>query len=174
MAIYRLRSALCPQLIDLHQRKIYQINRDVVHLDYDVDRFLTIVDKQADDIEAVFEAIELYAGPYLPLTDLPWATNQRTLLEQRYQHALRLAASHCEKEGLFPDALTLYKRMTALDPFDEAAHAGTMRCLIALGNRAAAIAQYQSLRRTLNEELGLYPEATSEVEQLYVRILHAS
>ena len=174
MAIYRLRSALCPQLIELHQRKIYQINREVVRLDYDVERFLLIIDKQADDLEALLEAIELYTGPYLPLTDLPWATNQRTLLEQRYQHALRLAAFHCEKEALFSDALTLYKCMIALDGFDEAAHAGMMRCFIALGNRAAAIAQYQALRRTLNEELGLYPEATSEVEQLYARILQGS
>jgi DNA-binding SARP family transcriptional activator len=41
-----------------------------------------------------------------------------------------------------------------------------------LGNRAAAIAQYQMLRRLLDEELGLDPGP--EIERLYREILSTS
>jgi two-component SAPR family response regulator len=74
---------------------------------------------------------------------------------------------------MYADALNLYRRILAIDDLDEAAHAGVMRCQMLLGNRAAAIGQYQTLRRALDEELGLDVERTSEVEQLYRRILNA-
>jgi DNA-binding SARP family transcriptional activator len=46
-----------------------------------------------------------------------------------------------------------------------------MRCHVALGNRAAAINQYHALRRILNEELGLDPLPSSEIEILYHQLL---
>ena len=173
-AIYQLRSALPRELIELHNRQFYRINRQVARIDYDVERFLEILETGATDQEGLFEAIDLYRGPYLPSTDSLWSHSLRTLLEQRYIHVLRSAAGQCERHGAYQDALTLYTRILAEDPLDESAHAGVMRCQIALGNRAAAIGQYHALRRILDEELGLDPERTSEAEQLYHRILKAS
>ncbi len=72
-----------------------------------------------------------------------------------------------------PESLALYQCVLDVDALDEAAHAGVMRSQIALGNRAAAIGQYQRLRHLLDEELGLDPGATSEAEQLYRAIIDA-
>jgi DNA-binding SARP family transcriptional activator len=49
-----------------------------------------------------------------------------------------------------------------------------MRCQIRLGNRAAAIGQYQSLRRLLDHQLGLDPGHSSEAEQIYLELLATS
>lgn len=173
-AIYQLRLALPRELIELHGRQTYRVNRDMVHIDYDLERFLTLLDTRADDPEKLLEAIDLYRGLYLPWSENNWSSSLRAYLEQRYLHTLRFAAEWCEQHEAYPDALIIYQRILTVDAMDEAAHAGVMRCQVALGNRAAAIDQYRFLRRILDEELGLELGRTSEVEQLYHRILAAS
>jgi DNA-binding SARP family transcriptional activator len=172
-AIWQLRSALPPQLVECEQR-VYRLNQAAVRIVYDVAHFLQILDTHTDDREALFQALDLYHGAYLLRSDNQWCSSLRTHLEQRYFYALRLTAQICERDGGHSDALSLYARILDADLLDEAAHAGVMRCHIALGNRAAAINQYQTLRRTLDLELGLDLEHSSEAEQLYHRILHAS
>jgi ATP/maltotriose-dependent transcriptional regulator MalT/DNA-binding SARP family transcriptional activator len=173
-AIYQLRTALPRELITLHGRQTYLLNRAVVDIDYDVERFLEDLDPRASDADAIFEAMELYRGRYLPWSDNEWSNRVRMDLEERYLRALRMSAERYEHALAHLDALALHRRLLAIDPLDEAAHAGVMRCQIALGNRAAAIAQYQALRRILDEELGLELGRASEVEQLYHSILMAS
>jgi two-component SAPR family response regulator len=172
-AIYQLRSALPRDLIEMHGRQLYKINRDAARIDYDVERFLELCDTRSSDPDALLDAVDLYRGAYLPWSDNEWSGNLRTYLEGRYLQALRSAATHYDQAGAYADALDVYRRILAIDELDEAAHAGVMRCQMQLGNRAAAINQYMSLQRTLDKELGLDVERASEVEQLYRRILSA-
>jgi two-component SAPR family response regulator len=170
-AIYQLRSSLPRGLIDLQGRHMYVINREVADIDYDVEQLLERLDLRRDDVERLWEALDLYRGPYLPWSDNEWSNNVRFDLEQRYLRALRKSAKQVEAHHDYLDALMLYRRLLAIDMLDEAAHAGVMRCQIAVGNRAAAISQYQVARRLLDEELGIEPGDTSEIEQLYHSIL---
>ncbi|HEU4325216.1 MAG TPA: tetratricopeptide repeat protein [Roseiflexaceae bacterium] len=170
-AVYQLRSVLPRDLIELHNRQIYRINRQAARIDSDVEKFLDLLSGSGDSPEALFEAIDLYRGPFLSTTDNQWCLAQRTHLEQRYLAALQSAAAWYEDQQMLLDALNLYQRVLAVNVFDELAHAGVMRCYIGLGNRSAAIGQYQTLSRLLDEELGLYPESSSEVEQLYRSLL---
>jgi DNA-binding SARP family transcriptional activator len=172
-AIYQLRSALPRDLIEMHGRQLYKINRNAARIDYDVERFLELCDTRSSDPEGLLDAVDLYRGAYLPWSDNEWSGSLRAHLEQRYLHALRSAAAHYDQAGAYADALDVYRRILAIDELDEAAHAGVMRCQMQLGNRAAAINQYMSLQRTLDKELGLDVERASEVEQLYRRILSA-
>jgi ATP/maltotriose-dependent transcriptional regulator MalT/DNA-binding SARP family transcriptional activator len=173
-AIYQLRSVLPRDLIELESRKAYRINRQVVRIDYDVEHFLSILDSPTDNPEILLEALDLYRGAYLPFTDNEWCVSMRAHLEQRYQQALHRTAKAYERRQAYADALTVYQRVLVLDTLDEAAHAGIMRCQIGLGNRGAAINQYQTLRRVLDEELGLELERSSEAENLYRELLAAS
>lgn len=170
-AIYQLRSVLPHDLITLHGRQVYRINRDHLRVDYDVERFLNVVEASAGNPELLLEELDLYRGLYLSFTDSHWCVALRTQLERRYLHALHRAAAYHEEEHAHADALLLYQRILTVDTLDEAAHAGVMRCQIALDNRAAAINQYHTLRRILDEELGLNPEPASEAEQLYRQLL---
>jgi DNA-binding SARP family transcriptional activator len=170
-AIYQLRSVLPRDLIVLHGRQVYRINREVVHVDYDAERFLQMLNMAPDDPEAILDALDLYRGMYLISSDNRWCAPLRAHLEQRYFYALHRVAQDYLEQRMYSDALIFYRRILDADLLDEMAHAGIMRCHIALGNRAAAINQYQMLRRILNEELGLDPAPSSEVENLYYNML---
>lgn len=169
-AIHQLRSAIHAEIITRKQQS-YQIDRSQVWVDYDVDQFLEIVDTRADDQEALFSAFALVRGPYLPASDAQWTQPLRMHIEQRYLRALRLAAERAERGGQYGDALSLYTRILTTDELDEAAHEAIMRCYIALGNRAAAIAQYQRVRQLIDDELGLELGSSSGIEQLYRQLL---
>jgi LuxR family transcriptional regulator, maltose regulon positive regulatory protein len=173
-AIYQLRSLLPRDMIVSRSRQVYAIDRGVVHLDYDVERFTAILDAPDADWEAKLEAFDLYRGAYLSWSDNDWSAGLREALEQRFMAALLITAERVESAGAYHHALSLFRRLLALDSLNEAAHAGVMRCQIALGNRAAALSQYEALRRVLDEELGLEPDRASEVGQLYYRILTTS
>jgi LuxR family transcriptional regulator, maltose regulon positive regulatory protein len=173
-AIYQLRGALPRELIELQGRLTYRLNREAIYVASDCERFVELVTAGADDLDALQEAIDLYNGPFLPWSDNSWCREARAQLEQRHHHALHRAAARSRAAGLHADALALYQRLVSADRLDEAAHAGVMRAQLALGNRAAAMAQYHELRRALDEELGLTPDGDSEVEQLYRAILRGS
>jgi two-component SAPR family response regulator len=173
-AIYQLRSLLPRELIVSRTRQMYALDRSVVHLDYDVERFFAILRAADADWEVCLEALDLYRGTYLPWSDNEWSRTLRAELEERFMAALLSTAERTERAGTYQHALSLFRRLLVHDPLNEAAHAGIMRCQIALGNRAAALSQYEALRRVLDEELGLEPDHTSEVGQLYYSILTAA
>ena len=173
-AIYQLRSILPRELIVSRTRQMYALDRSVVHLDYDVEHFFRILQAADDDWEVCLEALDLYRGTYLPWSDNDWSRALREELEQRFMVALLSTAERTGRAGAHHHALSLFRRLLVHDPLNEAAHAGIMRCQIALGNRAAALSQYEALRRVLDEELGLEPDRSSEVGQLYYSILTAA
>ncbi|GAB4200440.1 MAG: hypothetical protein OHK0022_21500 [Roseiflexaceae bacterium] len=169
-AIYQLRSVLPREFIELRGRQVYRLNRAVLEVEYDVEQLLKLLDS-GDAIDILHQAATLYHGPYLARTDNQWSTAQRAYLEQRYILALHSGGKQALEQARYNEALLFYQHLLLIDNLDEAAHAGVMRCHIAMHNRAAAIAQYQQLRRLLDEELGLEPTATSEVESLYREVL---
>jgi two-component SAPR family response regulator len=172
-AIYKLRAVLPQGLIVSQGRQIYRLDLETVYLDYDVMQFLATLETYRDNDEALFDALDLYRGAYLPWSDNPWSSAIRTALEQRYLQILRLMATRRFSHRAYLDALALYQRLLAVDNLDEAAHSGVMRCFIALGYRAAAIEQYRTLCRLIQDELGLDIDRDSEAERLYHQIIAA-
>lgn len=173
-AIHQLRARLPRDLILTQGRMLYLLNRDVVDLSYDLEQFLALLDRQPANLDTLERALDLYKGPYLVWSDSVWSDDIRTLVAQRFHNALRTAAELYEQEGLYLDALSMYQRLLVVDDLDEAAHTGVMRCQVRLGNRAAAIGQYQELRRVLDHQLGLDPGRSSEAERIYIELLALS
>ena len=173
-AIYQLRSVLPRESITLLGRQVYKLNRDVVRLDYDAERFEKLAGIADDDQEVLYEALDLYRAPYLAGVENAWCEALRTHFERQVVNVLHRIATRAERNQLFPEALSVYQRALQLDLLDEVAHAGAMRCWLALGNRGAAINQYQQLRTLLDEELGLELGSDSEAEQLFMHILQSA
>jgi LuxR family transcriptional regulator, maltose regulon positive regulatory protein len=173
-AIYQLRARLPHGTIELHGRQTYRLNTAAVRLDYDVQRFLQRSDTSSINLEQCLDALDLYRGPLLPQCDSEWCHQTRSMLHQRYLQMLRLVAHECEHTGAYWDALQQWQRYLLDEPLDEMAHAAVMRCHLAVGNRAAAVQQYQTLRRLLDQELGLELGTDSEVERLYYQLLHVN
>lgn len=168
-AIFQLRSVLPRALIESAPRQPYRINRGVVKIDYDVDQFLSLLEASRSSIDRLFRAVDLYTGMFLARFEHGWVLAIRGHLEIQYLQALRRTADHMLDERAYLDAVTLFRSILRVDPLDEAAHAGIIQCQLALGNRAAAIAQYNDLQKRLHDELGL--DMRLEMTQLYEQLL---
>ncbi len=172
--LYRLRRTLVRQVI-LFEDDLYRFNSTVSHW-LDVEAFEELLDEakrpapQADVIDLLEEALTLYRGDYLQGIYADWSALERERLRSRYLVALEtLAQLHASGRNL-RRAIELYQRLLSLDPYREAVHRDVMRCYQRLGDRAAAIRQYQACVDALRDDLGLSP--AKETEEAYLEIIH--
>jgi DNA-binding SARP family transcriptional activator len=132
-------------------------------LEIDVDRFRA--DAAAGRLEA---AAERFQGEFLEgfgLRDAPafedWQRGEADALRRELAAVLgRLTEATGE--------LSHARRWLELDPLHEPAHRALIRIYAALGDRAAALAQYRDCVRTLSRELGVPP--LTETTKLYEAI----
>jgi predicted ATPase/DNA-binding SARP family transcriptional activator len=101
-----------------------------------------------------------------------WLLLQRENLYQQQLEALHNLTIAYEQQGLLDEA-----RQTALwqiqqEPWREEAHRQLMRLLAGGGQRAAALAQYQTCRQILQDELGVEP--SPETDALLAQIMDGS
>ncbi len=118
---------------------------------------------------------DLYGGDFLEhffLDDSSffeeWALLQREWLRREAVEALFHLANYYERRGDYERARYHARRQVELEPWREEAHRQLMRLLALDGQRSAALAQYETCRRALAEELGVEP--TAETTTLYERI----
>jgi predicted ATPase/Tfp pilus assembly protein PilF len=97
-----------------------------------------------------------------------WALLQREWLHREAVEALSHLADYYERRGEVERARHYAWRQVELEPWREEAHRQLMRLLALDGQRSAALAQYETCRRVLAEELGVEP--TDETIALYGRI----
>jgi predicted ATPase/DNA-binding SARP family transcriptional activator/Tfp pilus assembly protein PilF len=127
------------------------------------------------NIRRLSAALLLRHGPFLdhfflkgsPLFD-EWLTLIREEIDQRAVEGLSLLSEIHERRGEYTLARQTAQRIIEIAPWDEAAHEQLMR-LFALDRQwGAVLNQYQSLRRILQENLGIEP--ARETNQLFERI----
>jgi predicted ATPase len=93
-----------------------------------------------------------------------WALFTREQIARQVSFALHRLAEIYEGQGEYEQAQSYAWRQLELEPWDEAAHRQLMRSLALSGQRSAALAQYETCRRLLSEELGVEPgEATTRL-----------
>jgi DNA-binding SARP family transcriptional activator/tetratricopeptide (TPR) repeat protein len=130
---------------------------------------------QPPGIEPLQAAVALYRGGFLEgfsVSDSAsfeeWALFTRERLARLMSSALhQLAAAH-EERGDYEQARRWAWRQIELEPWDEIAQQQLMRALALSGQRSAALAQYETCRRQLAEELAVEP--STETTQLYKQI----
>jgi predicted ATPase/DNA-binding SARP family transcriptional activator len=122
------------------------------------------------------DAVGLYHGDFLDGFSLPdapafeeWALIERERLRQLFLNSLHRLAVQAGEQGAYTDGVAYANRLLALDPTREETHRQLMLLLARSGQRGAALAQYETCRRVLSEELGIDPEQATEV--LHRRIL---
>jgi predicted ATPase/DNA-binding SARP family transcriptional activator/Tfp pilus assembly protein PilF len=126
-------------------------------------------------IRRMTQMADLYGGSLLEqffLSDSgtfeEWATLQREWLNREVMEALHHLTNYHERRGDYVQAREYAHRQVQLEPWREEAHRQLMRLLALDGQRSAALAQYQTCRRTLAEELNVEPttETKALVEQI--------
>lgn len=82
--------------------------------------------------------------------------------------ALVHSVEHARAASEYTQAIALAQKILALDRAHEEAHQHLMFCYAALGNRSAALEQYDACRNALRQELGVEP--SKETRALYASI----
>jgi len=127
------------------------------------------------DIASLAEAANAYQGEFLEglsLKDAPefeeWVVGQRARYHDAVVQALlALVAAH-QGRGDLAQALDAVNRLLRLDPWREEAHRAKMRLLCRMGQRSAALAQFEACKTVLRRELGVPP--AGDTVALYERI----
>jgi predicted ATPase/DNA-binding SARP family transcriptional activator/Tfp pilus assembly protein PilF len=155
-------------------------------LELDVSKFLALL--QASEAHAhrswrsctpcaerLRQAMALYRGPFLADVLIgdsaafeEWASLQREHLVQRVLTALDRLAQWMEWRGRFTEAVVQARRQIEIEPLLEENQRALMRLLALNGETAAAIVQFNQLKRVLAHELGAEPEpaTTALAEQI--------
>jgi WD40 repeat protein/DNA-binding SARP family transcriptional activator/tRNA A-37 threonylcarbamoyl transferase component Bud32/energy-coupling factor transporter ATP-binding protein EcfA2 len=138
----------------------------------DVARFLRLLEAPEDDWP---EAAELYRGDFLSGFYVDgsagyeeWVLARREYLRRRALDILERLTARASRRRNFDEARAHAERQLALDNLRERAHRQLMEILALSGYREAALAQYESCRLLLSEELGMEPSA--QTSALYRRI----
>ena len=132
------------------------------------------LDEQA--IQQLEKAAQLYRGHFLEgffvddsLPFEEWALLKGERFQRQTLLLLHRLVAHYEACGAYERAVPHAWRQVELDPFQEPAQRQVMRLLALTGQRAAALSQYESLKRLLDEEMGMAP--ASKTTALYEKIL---
>jgi DNA-binding SARP family transcriptional activator/predicted ATPase len=141
----------------------------------DVAAFSALVEADQPTVRQLEEAVALYRGSFLEgffLRDSPafedWSLIVRERLQRQALEALHRLAETYEQRGEYERARDYAWRQVEMEPWQEEAHQQLMHLLALSGQRGAALAQYESCRRLLAEELGVKPAA--ETTRLYEQI----
>jgi DNA-binding SARP family transcriptional activator len=117
-------------------------------------------------------AVALYGGEFMDglyLDDCPdfetWLTREREYWRRLVLDQLELLIAHHALHQQDAQAIIFARRCLELEPWHEEGHRALMILLARGGNRAAALAQYETCRRMLAAELALEPAL--ETTELY-------
>ncbi len=124
-------------------------------------------------------AVELYRGDFLEGMAVVgcaefevWLAGERERWRRRAAQALEALTAYHSQRGEHEAGLRWARRLLALEPWREEAHREVMRLLARCGRRSAALAQYETCRRTLARDLDAEPD--EETTALYERLRAAA
>jgi WD40 repeat protein/DNA-binding SARP family transcriptional activator len=180
-ALANLRQVFADHLADppflIINRQAVQFNRASDHL-LDVTVFTAILGNVDTDylvVDRLEKAVSLYRGGFLEglaLKDSPifdeWSLLTREHLARQMVSALRRLAVYHEGRSDYKRGIRYASRWVELEPWNEEGHRQLMRLLALDGQRSVALAQFQTSRKALAEELGVEP--SKETTALYERI----
>jgi DNA-binding SARP family transcriptional activator len=165
--IWRIRTVLEPNGVE--PGSCLTVCQDEVSLSGSMDHWLDIhafedgLDqaggREPDDRAAglLRHAVELYRGDLLEGVYDDWCIFERERLRLRYLDALDRLIRYHEARGDWTDAAAYAQRLLASDSLREHVHRAVIRCHLALGDRAAALRQFDGCARLLRQELEVDP-----------------
>ena len=134
------------------------------------DAAAALVDGRRDDARRRATAALAVAGqPFLPASSGPWVEAWRARLTAAHRRAEQIEVEALLGDGAVGEATERSLALVAADPTDEQAARLLMRAHEAAGNRAAALAVHEQLRRRLDDDLGIRP--SPETEALHLHLL---
>ncbi len=160
-SLYRLRRAIYHECVVREAGGAYALNpKGVYHSDVDdfngamLEADVTSATVRTAKLET---AVGLYKAAFLSSTYSEWTEPLRRELEDRYIEALNELAAEKLRDGIFEDALALFKLLEAVDTYSEAAAYGAMRCYVSLNDAASAARHYRRFKQLMKDDLDEEP-----------------
>ena len=162
-ALSNLRSLLAPYLFIDPQRVAF--NQDAPY-QVDIERFRQTLEQPSGNVTLaqLEEALGLYQGDFLDgffvkeaYAFEEWASLERERLRQLRLQGLQNIADQLMAVAEYDTAVKYVEQLLEIDPYRELAYQQLMTLLVHMGQRSAALAQYETCRRILAEELGTTP-----------------
>jgi predicted ATPase/DNA-binding SARP family transcriptional activator/DNA-binding CsgD family transcriptional regulator len=143
---------------------------EAVWIDVDAFEHALSAARRGHELTAYRSALSLYAGDLLPgdLYD-DWAAPRREGLRHSYLAALGELAGLYEAKGDIGQAVEALQQAVKHEPAHEESHAGLMRLYARVGQRYAALRQYEQLQHALQTELDAEPDDATQ--RLHAQIL---
>lgn len=180
--ISHIRKALNSNQSCRYNFLLYRDGHYLLNPDYsysiDIERFDRLVDEgtgaqrsgQMEQALACYEAAAgIYRGEFMAGSYDEWLEEQRNYYREQYLHILEALAVSAQKSEEWARSLRLASQILREDSYREDVHCLVMRAYGAQGNRMAVREHYEELRRLLDDELGVEPEA--ETQRVYRQIV---
>ncbi len=126
-------------------------------------------------LDALSASLDLYRGDFLEgfhVNDAPnfesWLMAERSHWREAAILGLQTLAQHHTATGDLRAAIGNVRRILLMEPWREEAHRQLMRLLARTGQRSAALAQYETCKQALADELAVDPDG--ETTELYFQI----
>lgn len=139
---------------------------DVITLQAAADRIKDPGALEPGQLKQLEHAIALYRGDFLEgfhVRAAPefeqWVHGQRAHFRELVLRLMLVATAAHTARGQYNTAIDFTRRLLRLEPWRESAHRHLMHLLAHVGQRGAALAQYETCRHALKEELGVEPSA---------------
>lgn len=146
-----LRGHLGDDLL-LSDRETVQLNPDL-YLWVDAREFKSL-QSEIGHLEA---AVALYRGDLLADYYDDWIPTEREHFRGLYLDALLRLTQEMRARSEYDRAIEYARMVLASDPANERAHQHLMFCYLAVGDRSAALKQYEECQRILRDELAVEP-----------------
>jgi eukaryotic-like serine/threonine-protein kinase len=177
-ALHVARRTVGSILPGVRPTEILRLRQQILSLDppfaiwTDVDAFESAIRStlnSSEDIEVLYQAVDIYAGDLLPEDRYEdWTLERRDQLREQYLSLLlRIASVHESRRESTP-AIDVLRRVVSLEPLREEAYASLMRIYALSDRRQQALRQYERLRDTLEREIDAEPDPV--VTDLYEAI----
>ena len=152
--------------------RVLLLNSDWVQLNPEVDLWVDVVvleraftsvrgvsgsQLDAQTAQALQEAVQLYVGDLLEGWYQDWCLFERERLQNVYLAALDKLIEYCEATRAYEAGLEYADRVLRCDVARERTHRHMMLLYYLVGDRTAALRQYQRCAEILERELGVKP-----------------
>jgi DNA-binding SARP family transcriptional activator/Tfp pilus assembly protein PilF len=177
------QAILRTMIYDLHKNlgEAFQADDQIIALSpetfIDVVDFSTVLNSPTPGLRNLTETLDLYTGNFLEGFSLPdspqfddWATSERERYQLMAMNGFIDLSHRHEAMRDYHVALEFARRALTFNPFQEELQRDVMRLLYLNGDRAGVIQQYESLRKLLDEEMGILP--MPETRALYDSIIN--
>jgi DNA-binding SARP family transcriptional activator len=158
-----------PEWVDLNPKAELWLDVAVFEKAFLLSEGVSCQDLDADRVQTLQEAEQLYQGDLLEGCYLDWCLNERERLQTMYLAMLDKLMGSCEVGREYEAGLVYGMRILGYDRASERTHRRLMRLQYLAGDRTAALRQYKRCVAALDEELDARP--SQRTTALYEQIL---